>query len=121
MIWLHLQLRLIEVKTLTIAEAMGHTHLHAGIPTFFHGAPGVGKSGLPTTGSTGKIGFRDIRVGTMLPESLTGIPVPDLESVWQHGCGLSSGPMKSVTDVASSCLMNCRSGRQLQSCIYRVA
>src|SRR5271154_2842637 len=70
------------VQTLTIEEAkdLARIFQKEDIPTYFHSAPGVGKSDImKQLAAEQGIGFKDIRVGTMLPEDLTGIPVPDLE------------------------------------------
>jgi hypothetical protein len=56
------------------------------IPAYLHGPPGVGKSAIPRqmTKKLG-IGFKDIRLGSKIPEDISGIPVPDLQqkmAVW---------------------------------------
>jgi hypothetical protein len=56
------------------------------IPAYFHGGPGLGKSAVAKQMAKElKIGFKDIRLGSKIPEDLSGIPVPDLEkrmAVW---------------------------------------
>lgn len=50
------------------------------VPAYLWGPPGVAKSSAYKQVATeAKVGFIDIRLGTKLPEDLTGIPVPNLE------------------------------------------
>src|SRR4051812_5659514 len=77
-----------ETRTETIEGALELARIFRDrdLPLYLHSAPGVGKSDLTRQlAAEDKSGFIDIRVGTMLPEDLTGIPVPDLEkrvAVW---------------------------------------
>lgn len=93
------------------------------IPVYLHGAPGLGKSDIvKQLAAEEEIGFIDLRIGTMLPEDLTGIPVPDLEkrlAVWLRADFWPSvkrdGPKGIIMfDELSD------APRNLQSCIYRV-
>lgn len=93
------------------------------IPLYLHSAPGIGKSDIMRQLATElKIGFIDIRVGTMLPEDLTGIPVPDLEkkvaiwlraNFWPNADTDGKEGIIAFDELADA-------NRQLQSCIYRV-
>ena len=79
-------------STLTTAESIKSAkdlvkyYMTKNIPSYMHGPPGVGKSSVYRQIATEEsIGFIDIRLGTKLPEDLSGIPVPDLEkrlAVW---------------------------------------
>jgi len=114
-----------EIKTLTIAEAkeLANVFMEKDIPTYFHGAPGVGKSDvLRQLADEKKIGFKDIRVGTMLPEDLTGIPVPDLEkrvATWLRAEFWPNAERDGERGIIAFDELSDAS-RQLQSCIYRV-
>lgn len=56
------------------------------IPAYLHGGPGLGKSAaVKQLSQELGIGFKDIRLGSKIPEDISGIPVPDLErrmAVW---------------------------------------
>ena len=114
-----------EVKTLTISEAkeLACIFMKKDISTFFHGAPGVGKSDVVRQiASENKMGFIDIRVGTLLPEDLTGIPVPDLEKRVATWLRAEFWP-NVQRDGEKGIIMFDElpdANRQLQSCIYRV-
>lgn len=114
-----------EVRSETIAGALEllEIYMKQDIPAYIHGAPGVGKSdSVRQLAEKHKIGFIDIRVGTMLPEDLTGIPVPDLEervAVWLRANFWPNVERDGergiiVFDELSD------AGRNLQSAIYRV-
>jgi hypothetical protein len=114
-----------EVRSQTIEEAkeLARFLKSKDIPVYFHSAPGIGKSAIMHQLATEeRIGFKDIRVSTMLPEDLTGIPVPDMEkrvAVW-----LRANFWPSVEEdgeygiIAFDELSDANRG--LQSCIYRV-
>src|ERR1700742_2304607 len=78
----------IRTETMETAWDIARVYHETDTPLYLHSPPGVGKSALmrqlashlrkPTPKMPGT-GFIDIRVGTMLPEDLTGIPVPNLE------------------------------------------
>lgn len=73
-------------ETIKITKELMRFYMEKDIPTYLHGAPGIGKSAAPKQiAKEMGIGFVDIRLGTLLPEDLSGIPVPDLEkrlAVW---------------------------------------
>lgn len=114
-----------EVRTETIesAKEMSRIFREKGIPTYLHGAPGVGKSdALRQLAKELKIGFKDIRVGTMLPEDLTGIPVPDLEkrvATWLRAEFWPEVERDGAEGIIAFDELS-DANRQLQSCIYRV-
>jgi hypothetical protein len=72
-----------NIKT---AKELARYYRKKDIPTWFHGAPGIGKSqGLKQLAQELKIGFIDIRLGSLMPEDLSGIPVPDMQkrlAIW---------------------------------------
>lgn len=116
-----------EIKTMNIEEAkdLAKVFREHNIPTYFHSAPGVGKSAIMRQLADEdpiKSGFIDVRVGTMLPEDLTGIPVPDLErrvATWLRAeywpNAERDGPRGIIAfDELSD------ANKNLQSCIYRV-
>jgi ATPase family associated with various cellular activities (AAA) len=114
-----------EVRTETIesAKEMCRIFREKDIPVYLHGAPGVGKSDAGRQLATeAKIGFKDIRVGTMLPEDLTGIPVPDLEKRVATWLRAEFWPEESRDGKEGIIVFDELSdaNRQLQSCIYRV-
>jgi hypothetical protein len=122
-----------EVKTMTITEAkdMARLYREHDIPTFLHSAPGIGKSAIMKqlaeedgTDENGKpnTGFIDIRIGTMLPEDLTGIPVPDLEkrlAVWLRATFWPEEQRDGKRGIIAFDELS-DAPRNLQSCIYRV-
>jgi hypothetical protein len=79
-------------ETIKGALELSEYYYEADMPTYWHGAPGVGKSALArqlgqvlSKKHNRKYGFRDIRLANKLPEDISGIPVPDLEqrmAVW---------------------------------------
>ncbi len=73
-------------ETISSAKEMCKLYWERDIPTYMHGPSGVGKSAVFKQLSEEEgCGFIDIRLGTKLPEDLSGIPVPDLEqqmAVW---------------------------------------
>jgi hypothetical protein len=116
-----------EIKTMNIEEAkdLAKVFREHDIPTYFHSAPGIGKSDimrqLADEDPKGS-GFIDVRVGTMLPEDLTGIPVPDLErrvATWlraEYWPNLERDGPRGI--IAFDELSD--ANKNLQSCIYRV-
>ncbi len=49
------------------------------IPLWVHGSPGIGKSqAIRQLTYELRIGFIDVRLGSLMPEDLSGIPVPDM-------------------------------------------
>ena len=72
--------------TIKEAKALAKEYYYANQPVYFWGPPGSGKSDAwrQVCKELG-IGFKDVRLGSKLPEDLTGLPVPDLEAklaVW---------------------------------------
>ena len=62
------------------AKQLLRTYWQKDVPAYLWGPPGVAKSSaIKQVASEAKVGFIDIRLGTKLPEDLTGIPVPNLE------------------------------------------
>lgn len=92
-------------------------------PLYLHSAPGIGKSAImKQLAEEEKVGFIDIRVGTMLPEDLTGIPVPDLEkklAVWLRATFWPSIERDGENGIIAFDEL-ADANRTLQSCIYRV-
>ena len=114
-----------QVRTETIegGKELARIFRAKDIPLYLHSAPGIGKSDIMRQlAEEDRSGFIDIRVGTMLPEDLTGIPVPDLEAklaVWLRATFWPEEQRDGkrgiiVFDELSD------ANRQLQSCIYRV-
>lgn len=114
-----------EIATETIegAKELAGLHWERNTPVFFHGPPGVGKSAIvKQMAAENEVGFKDIRVGTMLPEDLTGIPVPDLErqvAIWLRA---NFWPDAKVDGERGIIMFDelPDANRNLQSCIYRV-
>jgi len=113
----------VRTETIETAKDIARIFRSKNIPTYFHSAPGIGKSDImKQLAAEDESGFIDVRVGTMLPEDLTGIPVPDLEkklAVWLRAAFWPDvnrdGPKGIIAfDELSD------APRQLQSCIYRV-
>lgn len=73
-------------ETIKTAKEMARYYMKKDIPFYLHGGPGIGKSqGLKQLAEEDDIGFIDVRLGSLMPEDLSGIPVPDLEkrmAVW---------------------------------------
>jgi hypothetical protein len=73
-------------ETIKAAKDIARYYMSKDIPLYLHGAPGIGKSqSLRQIADEEDIGFIDIRLGSLMPEDLSGIPVPDLEkklAVW---------------------------------------
>jgi len=114
-----------KVRTQTVGEAkeLARIFWQRDIPTYIHGAPGLGKSDIMRQLAAEEgVGFKDIRVGTMLPEDLTGIPVPDLQkrlAVWlraEYWPDMERDGSRGI--IAFDELSD--APRNLQSCIYRV-
>lgn len=114
-----------EVRTETIetAKEMCRIFMQKDIPTYLHGSPGVGKSDAARQlAREAKVGFKDIRVGTMLPEDLTGIPVPDLEkkvATWLRAEFWPEVERDGKEGIICFDELS-DANRSLQSCIYRV-
>lgn len=73
-------------ETIKSAKDIARYYMSKDIPLYLHGPPGVGKSQcLRQLSEELEVGFIDIRLGSLMPEDLSGIPVPDLEkrmAVW---------------------------------------
>jgi hypothetical protein len=114
-----------EVRTETITGALELTEIFrdANKPVYLHSAPGIGKSAIMNQlAKKHKVGFKDIRVGTMLPEDLTGIPVPDLAAkvaVWLRANFWPNAEIDGAEGIIAFDELSDAS-RPLQSCIYRV-
>lgn len=66
-------------ETIKTIKEMARYYRHQDMPFWVHGAPGIGKSqAFRQLATEGKIGFIDIRLGSLMPEDLKGIPVADL-------------------------------------------
>lgn len=56
------------------------------VPAYLHGPPGVAKSSAcRQVAKEAEVGFIDLRLGSLMPEDLNGIPVPDLKeklAIW---------------------------------------
>lgn len=113
------------VRTETIAGALELARIfrHKDIPLYLHSGPGIGKSDIMRQlAAEDKSGFIDIRVGTMLPEDLTGIPVPDLEkrvAVWLRATFWPELKRDGARGIIAFDELS-DANRNLQSCIYRV-
>lgn len=113
-----------EIRTETIegAKELARIFRSKDIPLYLHSAPGLGKSDIMRQlAAEDNSGFKDIRVSTMLPEDLTGIPVPDLEkrlAVWLRAefWPGANDPKRGILAFDELSDAN----RNLQSCIYRV-
>jgi hypothetical protein len=114
-----------EVRTETIegAKAIARVLREKNLPLYLHSAPGIGKSDIMRQlADEDKSGFIDIRIGTMLPEDLTGIPVPDLEkrlAIWLRATFWPDAKRDGERGIISFDELS-DAPRQLQSCIYRV-
>lgn len=115
-----------QVRTETIegAKEIASIFRKKDIPTYLHSAPGVGKSDImkQLAAEDEGCGFIDIRVGTMLPEDLTGIPVPDMEkrlAVWLRAAFWPEEKRDGKRGIIAFDELS-DAPRQLQSCIYRV-
>lgn len=113
----------IRTETIQGALELARVFKEKDIPLYLHSAPGIGKSDIMRQlAAELKIGFIDIRVGTMLPEDLTGIPVPDLEkklAVWLRATFWPSVERDGAEGIIAFDEL-ADANRQLQSCIYRV-
>jgi len=73
-------------ETIKAAKEIARYYMEKDIPLWLHGAPGIGKSQcLKQLADEDDIGFIDVRLGSLMPEDLSGIPVPDLEkrmAIW---------------------------------------
>jgi hypothetical protein len=113
------------VQTWTIEEAkdLARVFRNKNIPVYLHSAPGMGKSDIMRQlAAEDDSGFIDIRVGTMLPEDLTGIPVPDLEkriAVWLRAAFWPEVKRDGKRGIIAFDELS-DAPRNLQSCIYRV-
>lgn len=114
-----------EVGTETIegAKELARIFREEDMPLYLHSAPGVGKSEvMRQLAAEDNSGFKDIRIGTMLPEDLTGIPVPDLEkrlAVWLRAEFWPSEARDGKRGIIAFDELS-DAPRNLQSCIYRV-
>lgn len=113
----------VATETINGAKELCRTFHEKNIPTYLHSAPGIGKSAIMAQlAAEKKIGFKDIRVGTMLPEDLTGIPVPDLEkrvAVWLRANFWPDEKVDGAEGIIAFDELSDAS-KNLQSCIYRV-
>lgn len=114
-----------EVQTCNISEAIALAKIfqERDMPLYLHGAPGLGKSDIMRQIANEQgINFIDVRVGTMLPEDLTGIPVPDLEAkvaVWLRATFWPNAERDGERGILCFDELS-DAPRNLQSCIYRV-
>lgn len=114
-----------QVRTETIegAKDIARVFRQKDIPLYLHSAPGIGKSDvMRQLAAEDESGFIDVRVGTMLPEDLTGIPVPDLEkklAVWLRAAFWPDEKRDGKRGIIAFDELS-DANRQLQSCIYRV-
>ncbi len=114
-----------EVRTETIegAKELIRHYRENDTPTYVHGAPGLGKSDAARqVADEAKVGFKDVRIGTMLPEDLTGIPVPDLErkiAVWLRAEFWPNEQSDGKDGIIMFDELS-DANRNLQSCVYRV-
>ncbi len=114
-----------EVRTETLegAKELARILRQKDLPLYLHSAPGIGKSDImQQLADEDDAGFIDIRVGTMLPEDLTGIPVPDLEqrvAVWLRATFWPNEKRDGKKGIIAFDELS-DANRQLQSCIYRV-
>lgn len=114
-----------EVGTETIegAKELARIFREEDMPLYLHSAPGVGKSEvMRQLAAEDNSGFKDIRIGTMLPEDLTGIPVPDLEkrlAVWLRATFWPEEQRDGKRGIIAFDELS-DANRNLQSCIYRV-
>jgi hypothetical protein len=113
----------IRTQTIDEAKELAKLFMYHNIPTYFHGAPGVGKSDITRQlAEDNDMGFKDIRIGTLLPEDLTGIPVPDLEKRVATWLRAEFWPEANRDGEKGIIMFDELSDatKQLQSCIYRV-
>ncbi len=114
-----------EVRTETImgAKELLREYRAGDTPAYMHSAPGIGKSSVAQQlAAEDDSGFIDIRIGTMLPEDLTGIPVPDLErriAVWLRATFWPEEKRDGKRGIICFDELS-DAPRNLQSCIYRV-
>src|ERR1700722_1755831 len=113
----------VRTETIQGAKELARVYREKDIPLYLHSAPGIGKSDImrQLAAESGS-GFIDIRVGTMLPEDLTGIPVPDLEkrlAVWLRATFWPEVNRDGAHGIIAFDEL-ADTNRQLQSCLYRV-
>lgn len=112
-----------RTETIAGAKELARIFREKDIPLYLHSAPGIGKSDIMRQlADEDKSGFIDIRVGTMLPEDLTGIPVPDLEkrlAVWLRATFWPEEKRDGERGIIAFDELS-DANRNLQSCIYRV-
>jgi hypothetical protein len=110
-------------ETIKSAKEVARYYMEKDIPCYFHGAPGIGKSqALNQLSQEMGIGFIDIRLGSLMPEDLSGIPVPDmvkrmavwLESEFWPNVKRDGKKGIIVFDELSD------ASRALQSCAYKI-
>ncbi len=113
----------VRTETIEGAKEMARIFRAKDIPLYMHSAPGIGKSDIMRQlAHEDESGFIDVRVGTMLPEDLTGIPVPDLEkrlAVWLRAAFWPEVKRDGARGIIAFDELS-DANRQLQSCIYRV-
>ena len=113
----------VRTETLAGAKELARIYREKDLPLYLHSAPGIGKSDIMRQlAAEDESGFIDIRVGTMLPEDLTGIPVPDLEqriAVWLRATFWPNEERDGKKGIIAFDELS-DANRQLQSCIYRV-
>src|SRR5229473_8064307 len=113
----------IRTETIEGAKELARVYRNKDIPTYLHSAPGIGKSDImKQLAAEEDSGFIDIRVGTMVPEDLTGIPVPDLEhklAIWLRATFWPEEKRDGKRGIIAFDELSDAS-RNLQSCIYRV-
>lgn len=114
-----------EIRTYTIEEAkeLARIFRDRNMPLYLHSQPGVGKSDIMhQLAAEDDSGFIDVRVGTMLPEDLTGIPIPDLEkrvAIWLRATFWPEEKRDGKRGILAFDELS-DAPRNLQSCIYRV-
>lgn len=113
----------VRTETIEGAKELARIFRYKDIPLYLHSAPGIGKSDIMRQlAAEDKSGFIDVRVGTMLPEDLTGIPVPDLEkhvAVWLRATFWPEEKRDGKRGIIAFDELS-DANRNLQSCIYRV-
>jgi hypothetical protein len=117
------ELNEIATENIKGAKELAREFRYKDIPLYLHSAPGLGKSDIMRQlAAEDDSGFIDVRVGTMLPEDLTGIPVPDMEKGIAKWLRASFWPEEKRDGKRGIIAFDELSDapRNLQSCIYRV-
>jgi len=117
----------VRTETIEGAKELARIFREEDIPLYLHSPPGLGKSAImhqlaDEDKDEDKTGFIDVRVSTMLPEDLTGIPVPDLENrvaVWLRATFWPEEKRDGKRGIIAFDELS-DAPRNLQSCIYRV-